>query len=198
MIGINKAKDKNKPDTKAKERGTAFFGVKKRSGNKSKRQKLSPGEIRVQKDISELDGGNCVSTHFPDPNNLMNFLVTVTPDEGYWRNYSYQFQFKIPNLYPHEPPKIRCLDKIYHPNIDVNGSVCLNILRTGWKPVLDVNSIIYGLIVLFTNPNGEDPLNISASKLLRENPEAFKRNVSRSLRGLSVDGEDYPVGNKNK
>lgn len=38
---------------------------------------------------------------------------------------------------------------MYHPNIDLEGNVCLNILREDWKPVLTVTSIIYGLNFLF-------------------------------------------------
>ena len=39
--------------------------------------------------------------------------------------------------------------KVYHPNIDLDGNVCLNILREDWKPVLSISSIIYGLQFLF-------------------------------------------------
>lgn len=120
----------------------------------------------------------------------------MAPDSGYWQGYKYRFSFQVSDSYPHEPPKVKCLDKIYHPNIDVNGSVCLNILRADWKPVLDINSIIYGLIVLFTNPNGDDPLNTNAAKHLRENPDNFQHYVNKSLRGRSVDGEEYPTANK--
>lgn len=38
---------------------------------------------------------------------------------------------------------------MYHPNIDHQGNVCLNILREDWKPVLTINSIVYGLQYLF-------------------------------------------------
>lgn len=51
--------------------------------------------------------------------------------------------------YPHEPPKVKCETKVYHPNIDLEGNVCLNILREDWKPVLTINSIVYGLQYLF-------------------------------------------------
>lgn len=40
--------------------------------------------------------------------------------------------------------------QIYHPNIDLEGNVCLNILREDWKPVLNINTVIYGLYHLFT------------------------------------------------
>lgn len=52
--------------------------------------------------------------------------------------------------YPHEPPKVKCETLVYHPNIDLEGNVCLNILREDWKPVLTINAIIYGLQYLFS------------------------------------------------
>jgi len=72
----------------------------------------------------------------------------------------------------------------------------LNILRADWKPVLDINAVIYGLIVLFTQPNPNDPLNHEAAKCLRENPSKFKANVDRSLRGMEVEGTFFPPAKK--
>lgn len=42
-----------------------------------------------------------------------------------------------------------CCWQVFHPNIDVDGNICLNILREDWKPVLSISSIIYGLQFLF-------------------------------------------------
>ncbi len=39
--------------------------------------------------------------------------------------------------------------QVYHPNIDLEGNICLNILREDWKPVLSINSVVYGLNFLF-------------------------------------------------
>lgn len=44
---------------------------------------------------------------------------------------------------------MKCETLVYHPNIDLEGNVCLNILREDWKPVLTINSIVYGLQYLF-------------------------------------------------
>lgn len=65
------------------------------------------------------------------------------------RGGAFLFTFHVTPAYPHEPPKVKCKTKVYHPNIDLEGNVCLNILREDWKPVLNINTIIYGLNHLF-------------------------------------------------
>jgi ubiquitin-conjugating enzyme E2 M len=81
---------------------------------------------------------------------------------------------------------------VYHPNIDLEGNVCLNILREDWKPVLSVSSIIYGLQYLFLDPNPDDPLNKEAAEALRANPGAFATAVRRSLAGGHIGGTYFP------
>jgi ubiquitin-conjugating enzyme E2 M len=51
------------------------------------------------------------------------------------------------------------MDNIFHPNIDEDGKICLNILREDWSPVFNLNTIIIGLNTLFDEPNPTDPLN---------------------------------------
>jgi ubiquitin-conjugating enzyme E2 M len=157
--------------------------------NPSKRR--TPGEIRIQKDIAELDAGEVATIHFPNANDLTTFKVSVSPDSGYWKGATYDFKFTIPPHYPHSPPKVECNTRIYHPNIDFEGKVCLNILRKDWTPVLDINTVIYGLVFLFYEPNPDDPLNVEVAKLFREDVGQFERQVMRSLRGGTIDGIDF-------
>jgi ubiquitin-conjugating enzyme E2 M len=167
------------------------IGGKKIAGSGKASKKRTPGEIRIQKDISELDSGTVANISFPSASDLTNFVCEVTPDSGYWSGVTYTFTFVIPALYPHEPPKVHCETPLYHPNINTQGNVCLNILREDWKPVLDINAVIYGLIYIFYEPNPNDPLNHDAAKLLRENKREFERNVEKSIRGGVVDGVNY-------
>lgn len=156
-------------------------GQKKDAGRQesSNLTKLSPAELRAKKDLSELSLPNFVSTNQPNPADIMNWKILIKPDEGYYRGNRFTFDLKIPNSYPHEPPKLKCETSIYHPNIDHEGNVCLNILREDWKPVLTINSIIYGLLHLFNEPNPEDPLNKEAAELLKNDRRQFEMNVRR-------------------
>ena len=142
-------------------------------------------------DIAELDGGKVPNIEFPNTNDLTVFEVSITPDSGFWKNATYKFKFDIPDHYPHTPPKVHCDTKIYHPNINLEGKVCLNILREDWKPVLDINAVIYGLIFLFYEPNPDDPLNHEAAELFRKDVKHFERLVQRTLRGGMMDGVHF-------
>ncbi|EDO28914.1 predicted protein, partial [Nematostella vectensis] len=96
-------------------------------------------------DIAELSLPKTCVTDFPDEDDFLNFKLIITPDEGFYKNGRFIFSFKVGAGYPHDAPKVKCETKVYHPNIDLEGNICLNILREDWKPVLTINSIIYGL-----------------------------------------------------
>lgn len=170
--------------------GVSKGGEKK--GGAGGGRKRTPGEIRIQKDIGELDGGKAAEVIFPNPNDLTNFNVVLSPDTGCWAGAKYQFNFSIGASYPFDPPKVVCKTKIYHPNINLEGAVCLNILRADWKPVLDINAIIYGLLFIFYEPEANDPLNHEAAELLRNNKTQFEAVVKRTLQGYAHAGEAFP------
>eukprot|EP01135_Chromosphaera_perkinsii_P010025 Nk52_evm60s1992 gene=Nk52_evmTU60s1992 len=154
-------------------------------------KKTSAAQIRIQKDINDLNLPSTCTMDFPNPDDLLNFSLSISPDEGFYKGGTFTFQFKVGLQYPHDPPKVKCQEKIYHPNIDLEGNVCLNILREDWKPVLSINAIIYGLQFLFLEPNPDDPLNKEAAAVLRENRGGFERNVYKSMRGGFVNGESF-------
>ncbi|KAF2141814.1 uncharacterized protein K452DRAFT_228140 [Aplosporella prunicola CBS 121167] len=156
-----------------------------------KKKKVTAAQLRVQKDLSELSLGSTMKTEFPNADDILNFILTIEPDEGMYKGGLFTFNFAINQNFPHDPPKVKCTQKIYHPNIDLEGNVCLNILREDWKPVLNLNAVIVGLQFLFLEPNASDPLNKEAAEDLKANREGFKRNVRNSMAGGAVRGQTF-------
>ena len=56
------------------------------------------------------------------------------------------------------PPKVRFLTKIYHPNIDKLGRICLDILKDKWSPALQIRTVLISIQALLSAPNPDDPL----------------------------------------
>ena len=135
-------------------------------------------------DVSELkQNEKGIEVVFPDINDIMNFKIKVSPYDGYYKDGEFVFDVKVPKSYPHDPPKVLCETQVFHPNIDMEGHVCLNILREDWKPVLTMNSIVMGLQFLMLEPNVDDPLNKDAANMLADNEPKFRRTVDETMKG---------------
>ena len=182
MLKLVKKKDDNREEEE------------KKAGGEEKKVKANPAEIRWRKEIGDLDLPDHAQVDFPNDDDICNFTVTVDlkSEDCLWKGGKYVFSINIPKGYPHKPPKVHCDTQIYHPNINMEGAVCLNILRDDWKPILTVNAVILGLIFLFIEPNPDDPLNHEAAELMRDNPSDFESQVRKSLRGEKVDGVSFP------
>eukprot|EP00474_Spongospora_subterranea_P010795 CRZ11253.1 hypothetical protein [Spongospora subterranea] len=156
------------------------------------KKKKSAAAMRMMGDMQELDLPFNCKLNLPDKDDLMNFSVVIQPDAGYWKGARYTFAFEVSDQYPYKPPKVRCLEKIWHPNIDLQGAVCLNILKESWRPVLNVQNVVHGLIFLLLDPNPADPLNQGAAEIMRNDISTFENNVKLSLRGGVVQGVQFP------
>jgi ubiquitin-conjugating enzyme E2 M len=155
-------------------------------------KKVSPGQLQFQKELPDLyviPQGKLIL----DKNDIMNFKVIYTPEkDSLWYGGKYEFSFSVSDNYPFNPPRVICNTKIYHPNIDLKGNVCLNILKDDWKPTLNLSTVIAGIYYLFTDPNPNDPLNHDAATVMRENYDQFVLNIKKSLRGGYFFGEEFP------
>ncbi|XP_035029866.1 NEDD8-conjugating enzyme UBE2F isoform X2 [Hippoglossus stenolepis] len=111
-------------------------------------------------------------------------LEANLPNEGYYQSGRFQFEINVPEAYNMVPPKVRCLTRIWHPNITENGEICLSLLRehsidgTGWAPTRTLKDVVWGLNSLFTDLlNFDDPLNIDAAEHHLKDKEDFRTKV---------------------
>lgn len=69
-------------------------------------------------------------------NHPMIFVIFLMLQENVpYNKGAFRIEITFPAEYPFKPPKICFKTKIYHPNIDEKGQVCLPIISAeNWKP----------------------------------------------------------------
>ncbi|XP_053211113.1 ubiquitin-conjugating enzyme E2 N [Panonychus citri] len=95
----------------------------------------------------------------PDEHNARYFHVVVAGPEGSpFDGGVFKLELFLPEEYPMSAPKVRFMTKIYHPNIDKLGRICLDILKDKWSPALQIRTVLLSIQALLSAPNPDDPL----------------------------------------
>ncbi|RZB42288.1 SUMO-conjugating enzyme UBC9 isoform B [Glycine soja] len=67
------------------------------------------------------------------------------PDSPYARGV-FLVTIHFPPDYPFKPTKVAFRTNVFHPNINSNGSICLDILKEQWSPALTISKVCFLII----------------------------------------------------
>lgn len=112
----------------------------------------------------------------PHEDNLRYFDVKIDGPAGCpFEGGKFSLELFLPDEYPMSPPKVRFLTKIYHPNIDKLGRICLDILKDKWSPALQIRTVLLSIQALLSAPNPDDPLATDVAKHYKEDERDAQR-----------------------
>ncbi|MBN3279680.1 UBE2C enzyme, partial [Polyodon spathula] len=103
---------------------------------------------------------------FPESDNLFKWIGTIDgAKETVYEGLRYKLSLEFPSGYPFNAPTVRFITPCFHPNVDTQGYICLDILKDKWSALYDVRSILMSIQSLLGEPNNESPLNVNAAEL---------------------------------
>lgn len=115
----------------------------------------------------------------PYEDNMRYFSVAIAgPSDSPFEGGLFRLELFLPAEYPMGPPKVRFLTKIYHPNIDRLGRICLDILKDKWSPALQIRTVLLSIQALLSAPNPDDPLDNNVAEHWKNNEkDAIKKGM---------------------
>ncbi|XP_038606525.1 ubiquitin-conjugating enzyme E2 C isoform X1 [Tachyglossus aculeatus] len=131
---------------------------------------------RLQQELMTLmmSGDKGISA-FPESDNLFRWVGTIHGAVGtVYEDLRYKLSLEFPSGYPYNAPTVKFVTPCYHPNVDTQGNICLDILKDKWSALYDVRTILLSIQSLLGEPNIDSPLNTHAAELWK-NPTAFKK-----------------------
>ena len=84
--------------------------------------------------------------------------VILGPADTPYAGGVFKLRILFPVDYPFKSPTVNFLTKIYHPNINSAGAICLGILKSKWSPALTIGKVLLSICSMFSDPNPDDPL----------------------------------------
>lgn len=108
--------------------------------------------------------------------NLYKWTATILgPDDTPYAGGLFNLEIQFPTDYPFKPPYVVFTTKVFHPNINGAGGICLDILKDQWSPALSISKVLLSISSLLGDANPKDPLVPEVAHLYETNRAEFNR-----------------------
>ncbi|XP_020613491.1 ubiquitin-conjugating enzyme E2 C-like [Orbicella faveolata] len=114
----------------------------------------------------------------PCGDNMLQWIGTIRGGKGTaYEGREYKLMLDFPSTYPQKPPVVKFKTPCYHPNVDQQGNICLDILKENWSSSYDVRTILLSIQLLLGEPNNDSALNAEAAKFW--NKEVYQKKLEK-------------------
>ena len=143
---------------------------------------------RITKELENLKAdppANCSAGPIED--DIFHWQGTLMgPSDSPYEGGVFMMDIKFPADYPFKPPKVTFETKIYHPNINSSGGICLDILKDQWSPALTISKVLISICSLLCDPNPDDPLVVDIANQYIKDKETFNRTAEEWTRTFAM------------
>lgn len=125
-------------------------------------------------DLANNPPANCSAG--PVGDDMFHWQATILgPESSPYAGGVFFLNINFPSDYPFKPPKVNFITRIYHCNINSNGSICLDILKDSWSPALAISKVLVDISKLLIDPQPDDPLVPEIANQYKTNRSEFDR-----------------------
>jgi len=118
---------------------------------------------------------------------LFHWTATMLgPSDSPYQNGIFFLDINFPKDYPFKPPRVSFKTRIFHPNINANGGICLDILKDQWSPALTISKVLLSILSLITDPNPDDPLVLEAAQMYKEDIDEFNKTAEEWTKKYAI------------
>jgi ubiquitin-conjugating enzyme E2 D/E len=132
---------------------------------------------RLQKEYTDLQQdppANCTAGPLSDDDYYTWEAMIFGPEASPFTGGVFRLTIRFPSDYPFKPPIVTFKTKIYHPNINAAGGICLDILKGQWSPALTISKVLLSILSLLTDANPADPLMPEIASIYKNNRAAYE------------------------
>jgi len=137
----------------------------------------NPRIIKELADVARTNDESGVHAVPLSPTDNRHLKGTINGSEGTpYEGGLFEIDIRIPNQYPFEPPEMKFLTKIWHPNISSQtGAICLDILKDQWSPALTIKTALLSLQALLCAPEADDPQDAEVARMYKTDRDNYDR-----------------------
>lgn len=130
---------------------------------------------RLQRELGEFSKALPYDIELEEGSIFQWTIAIHGPDTTPYFGGTFLVRISFPTDYPLTSPSIKIITKIFHPNVNPEGKICLDILGSGWKINTTPIKIIEGLMDLIQNPDLANPIYPEIAKLKLTDEEQFNK-----------------------
>eukprot|EP01062_Namystynia_karyoxenos_P032304 TRINITY_DN23821_c0_g1_i1.p2 TRINITY_DN23821_c0_g1~~TRINITY_DN23821_c0_g1_i1.p2 ORF type:complete len:150 (+),score=60.13 TRINITY_DN23821_c0_g1_i1:100-549(+) len=131
---------------------------------------------RIKKEYADLQKDPPANTSAGpvQESDMFNWKATIMgPEDSPYAGGLFFLNIHFPTDYPFKPPRLQFTTKLFHPNINSSGGICLDILKDQWSPALTISKVLLSICSLLTDPNPDDPLVPEIARLFKTDRKKF-------------------------
>ncbi|XP_066213946.1 ubiquitin-conjugating enzyme E2 D3-like [Saccopteryx leptura] len=122
---------------------------------------------RLNRELLQLSSDPAADySAWPTVDNMFKWQGCIMgPENSPYEGGVFLLKIHFSRDYPFQPPKIRFSTRIFHPNINKNGSISLDILQSHWSPTLTISKVLLSISCMLCDPDPYDPVAPKIGKL---------------------------------